>query len=348
MSQRAGHLQVLVVWDRPRDFEDLLAGRFPNCNFEYAASVDGVRDALRRTNPEVVFSIKHDRFPTECHRIAAGYPGVKWVQVGGSGYEHLSPADLSGVRLTNAAGVLAPYLAETVIGAMLAWTGHLFRYREQQSAALWRQIPFTPLRDRTVLVVGAGAIGGCVAANAKSLGMRVMGANRSGAPVRHIDRMYRLDGVQEALGEADYISVHLRLNDDTHHFIDQRRLAAMKPGAFFINTSRGAVVDEGALLESLRSGRLSGAYLDVFEKEPLPASHPLWHMDNVLITPHAADCVVDWPRRFAGFFADNLERWVNGQSLMNEVHGDAAAGDTRFTGVEHSGSNADFTTGTPR
>ena len=327
MPQRENNLQVLVVWDRPRDFEDLLTGRFPCASFEFAASPGGVRDALRRTHPEIVFSIKHDRFPSECHHLAAGYPGVKWVQVGGSGYEHLSPVDLSGVRLTHAAGVLAPYLAETVTGAMLAWNGHLFRYRDQQEDALWRQLPFAPLRDRTLLVVGVGAIGGCVAANARSLGMRVLGATRSGVPVRDVDRMYRLDDLHEALPEADYISVHLRLNDDTRGFMDERRLVAAKPGAFFINTSRGAVVDEDALVESLRSGRLSGAYLDVFQQEPLPASHPLWQMDNVLITPHAADCVVDWPRRFAAFFADNLERWMNGQALVNEVRRDDAPRD---------------------
>lgn len=314
--------KVLIVWDRPDDFRDLLSRRFPCVNFEYAASVETVHAALERMNPEIVFSIKHERFPIECHRLAAAGPGVSWVQIGGSGYEHLSGVDLSRVVLTNAAGVLAPYLAETVTGAMLAWNGNLFRYRDQQRERLWRQIPFSPLRDKTLLVVGLGAIGNCVAANAKSLGMRVLGANRSVRSDLRVDALYALDALEEALPEADYVSVHLRLTEDTLHFVNRPLFQAMKPGAFFINTSRGAVVDNQALVESLRARRLSGAYLDVFEEEPLPPGHPFWNMDKVLVTPHAADSVVDWPRRFARLFADNLDRWIAGEPLLNRVASD--------------------------
>lgn len=308
-----------MVWDRPRDFSELLARRFPGVHFEYAASVEDVRTALQKIRPEIVFSIKDGRFPIESHRLAASHPGVKWVQVGGSGYEHLSPADLTKIRLTNAAGVLAPYLAETVTAMMLAWNGNVFRYREQQQAGNWRTIPFIPLRDRTLLVIGTGAIGGCVAANAGALGMRVLGANRTARTDARFDAIYGLQDILRPLAEADYVSVHLRLNDQTRHFVDRQLLETVKPGAFFINTSRGEVVDAGALMDSLRSGRLSGAYLDVFEQEPLPASHPLWTMSNVVITPHAADSVADWPARFARFFADNLDRWIAGEPLLNEV-----------------------------
>lgn len=313
--------KVLVVWDRPQDFRDLLARRFPDIDFRYAASVEEVRAALRRAAPEVVFSIKHERFPAESHRLAAGCPGVKWVQVGGSGYDHLAPVDLSGVTITNAAGVLAPYLAETVVGMMLAWNGNLFRYSEQQRSGTWRAIPFTPLRGRTLLVIGLGAVGDCVAAGAGALGMRVLGANRSPRPDARVDAVYGLEDVDRPLSEADFVSVHLRLNDDTRHFIGRQRLRAMKHGAFFINTSRGAVVDTDALMESLRSGRVAGAYLDVFEQEPLPPDHPLWRMPNVSLTPHAADQVADWPARFAQFFADNLGRWIQNRPLVNEVRG---------------------------
>lgn len=310
---------MLVVWDRPGDFHDLLEQRFPHVNFEYAASVAEVCAALARIDPQIVFSTKHQRLPTESHRLAAGHPGVRWVQVGGSGYDHLSGVDLSRVVLTNATGVLAPFLAETVTGMMLAWNGHLFRYRAQQRRSEWRPIPFTPLRGRTLLVIGMGAIGTGVARNARSLGMRVLGASRAGGPGGDADAMYRLDDLDAALSEADYVSVHLRLNDDTRHFLDAAKLASMKPEAFLINTARGPVVEEAALIDALRNGRLSGAYLDVFDEEPLPAGHPFWQMENVLVTPHAADGVADWPRRFAAFFADNLDRWINREPLLNRV-----------------------------
>lgn len=319
LPQKQNQPRVLVVWDRPDDFSDLLAQRFPDVRFEYAASVADVNTVLERAQPEIVFSIKHERFPVESHRAAVRHPGVRWIQVGGSGYEHLSPGDLSGVAVTNAAGVLARFLAETVTGVMLAWNGHLYRYRDRQREAAWRPIPFTPLCDKTLLVVGTGAIGRRVAANAKALGMRVLGANRSARREPDVDVMHALGDVEQALQEADFVSVHLRLNEDTTHFLDRRLFNAMKPGAFFMNTSRGAVVDTDALMDALQSGGLSGAYLDVFEEEPLPVTHPLWRMENVLITPHAADQVADWPRRFAAFFADNLERWLDGKPLENRV-----------------------------
>ncbi len=319
MPQNDNPPQVLVVWDRPGDFSDLLTQRFPGVPFVYAASVEDVRDALARTSPEVVFSIRHERFPLESHRIAASHPGVRWIQVGGSGYEHLSSVDLSGITVTNAAGVLAGFLAETVTGVMLAWNGNLYRYRELQRDGHWQPIPFTPLCDKSLLVVGTGAIGVRVAANAGALGMRVLGANRSARSSPDFDVMFSLDDIEEALAQADFVSVHLRLNDETRHFVGRRLFSAMKPGAFFLNTSRGAVVDTAALMEALQSGRLAGAYLDVFEEEPLPADHPLWRMDGVVITPHAADQVGDWPRRFAAFFADNLARWMDGKPLLNRV-----------------------------
>lgn len=319
LANNQNEARVLVVWDRPAEFSDLLSRRFPGAVFEYAASVEDVNAAFARSRPQIVFTIKHERFPLEAHLAAARHPGVRWIQVGGSGYEHLAPVDLSGITVTNAAGVLAPFLAETVTGAMLAWNGQLYRYRDQQRDALWRPLPFTPLCDKTLLVVGTGAIGRRVAANAKSLGMRVLGANRSAREEPDIDVMYTLGDIEEALPDADFVSIHLRLNEDTRHFMNRRLLASMKADAFLINTSRGAVVDTGALLDGLRSGGLAGAYLDVFEEEPLPAEHPLWRMDNVLITPHAADQVQDWPRRFAAFFADNLERWLDGRPLLNQV-----------------------------
>lgn len=324
MADNHDRTRVLVVWDRPGEISDILSRRFPEVDFEYAASAADVEAALARLRPEIVFTIKHERFPVEAHRAAVSDPGVKWIQVGGSGYEHLGPLDLDRVVLTNAAGVLAPFLAETIVGAMLAWNGNLYSYRDQQRDSIWRPIPFRPLRDATLLVVGMGAIGRCVAANARSLGMRVLGANRSPVRDAELDGVYGLADIEQALALADYVSVHLRLDQETRHFLDRGRLHAMKPGAFFINTSRGAVVDTAALVECLESGRLAGAYLDVFETEPLPADHPLWRMDNVLITPHAADQVADWPRRFTAFFADNLERWLQGRPLLNRVQPGAA------------------------
>ena len=209
--------------------------------------------------------------------------------MGGSGFDHLAPWDADRITVTNGAGVLAPYLAESVTGAMLALACGFPGYAEQQRARRWRPVPFTPLRGRTLLVAGFGHIGECVARNAKALGMRVLATRATPAPHPAADAVQGPGALAALLPEADFVSLHVRLDAATRGLLSREAIAAMKPGAYLINTSRGAVVDEAALIDALRSGHLGGAYLDVFETEPLPAESPLWSMPNVILTPHASD-----------------------------------------------------------
>ena len=158
-----------------------------------------------------------------------------------------------------------------------------------------------------------------MARNAKALGMRVLATRGTPAPHPAADEMHGPDALHALLPRADFVSLHVRLNPATRGMLSREGLAAMKPGAYLVNTSCGPVVDEAALVDALHSGHLAGAYLDVFETEPLPAESPLWTMPNVLITPHASDNVHGWPRRFAALFADNIERWRAGEPLLNPV-----------------------------
>ena len=310
---------VLIAHNEPDDFRDLLAGRFPDVRFAYAATAEAVVEGLAEHDPEVVFSVKHPGFPGPAHAPIPRHPSVRWIQVGGSGFDHLAPWDAGRITVTNGAGVLAPYLAESVTGAMLALACGFPSYAEQQRERRWRPAPFTPLRGRTLLVVGFGHIGECVARNAKALGMRVLAIRATPAPHPAADAVHGPDALASLLPEADVVSLHVRLDAATRGLLSREALAAMKPGAYLVNTSRGAVVDEAALIDALRSGHLGGAYLDVFETEPLPAESPLWSLRNVIITPHASDNIVGWPRRFAELFADNLERWRAGDPLRNVV-----------------------------
>lgn len=310
---------VLIAHNEPDDFRDLLAARFPDARFVYAATAEEVAAGLREHDPEVVFSVKHPGFPGPAHAPLPHHPSVRWIQVGGSGFDHLAPWDSGRITVTNGAGVLAPYLAETVTGAMLALGCGFLSYAEQQRERRWQPVSFTPLRGRTLLVVGFGRIGECVACNAKALGMRVVGVRGRPTPHPAADEMHGPDAFEALLPEADFVSLHVRLDEATRGLLSREAIAAMKPGAYLVNTSRGAVVDEAALVDALRSGHLGGAYLDVFETEPLPAESPLWMTPNVILTPHASDNIVGWPRRFAALFADNLERWRVGEPLLNVV-----------------------------
>lgn len=319
MNVRESVRRVLVLHATPDDFRADLAGRFPGVEFDYATRPEEVEPALERARPDAVLSIAQVAFRGASHRPALLHPGVRWLHVGGSGYDHILPLEPAAATVTNSAGVLAPFLAETVTGAILALNGHFLAYVEQAKARLWRPRPFRPLAGQTLLVVGLGAIGGCVAANAKALGMRVIATRRRREPHPDVDTLHPPEALAAIIAEADFVSLHVRADASTRHMMDAGMFAAMRPGAMFLNTSRGSVVNEAALIEALESGRLGGAYLDVFETEPLPAASPLWSLPNVIVTPHSSDTVADWAIRFARHFGDNLERWNAGRPLLNVV-----------------------------
>ncbi len=173
-----------------------------------------------------------------------------------------------------------------------------------------------------MLIIGLGEIGRRVAIHCRHLGMRVLGMRRQGGTVNEIDEAITRDELPEALGRADIISVHVPLIDSTRNLLDQQAFGQMKPGVIIVNTSRGGVMDENALIQALESGHVAGAHLDVFAEEPLPEDNPLWDVDNLVITPHVSDSVTDWETRFALFFADNLEHWLAGEPLMKVIDSD--------------------------
>jgi phosphoglycerate dehydrogenase-like enzyme len=132
-----------------------------------------------------------------------------------------------------------------------------------------------------------------------------------------IDELLPMDALDEALGRADHVCLTVPLTPETRHLMDARRLARLGAGAFLYNVSRGAVIDEAALVAALRAGKLGGAGLDVFEEEPLPETSPLWDLDNVILTPHVAGVTPLYYQRTAALFADNLDRFLAGRPLAN-------------------------------
>ncbi|WP_350333099.1 D-2-hydroxyacid dehydrogenase [Coralliovum pocilloporae] len=297
----------------------LVAGRFPELTFVPARTDEEIRKVLEDHKPVAAFSVKGPDFPGEQHRQITLCPSVKWVQVGGSGYDHLLPLERDDLTVTNCAGLHAPFLAETVMGAMIALNGNFLPYRDLQTRRTWQQIQFRPLAGQTLLVIGLGHIGGAVADRAKAFGMTVIGCRNRDEPHPSVDRMIRPEQLDDVITDADIISLHVRLDETTHHLFDETRIARMKPGSILLNTARGSVVKEAALVAALETGHLKAAYLDVFEQEPLPADSRLWDLENLLMTHHTADSVLDWEERFTHFFGDNLERWLKGLPLANKV-----------------------------
>lgn len=302
---------ILVIHAEAERLVHLLAPTFPDERFVGVDRLSAIGPALEEHAPEIVFCIKSTAFlGPEFHRITQ-QPSVRWVNVGGSGVEHLGAWDRSRVTVTHSAGVLAPYLAETWLGAVLALEGGLLECATQTT---WSNRRFRTLEGQRLLLVGLGEVGSRVAKLAASVGMEVEAVRahpgRGGAPA-----VFAAEALDQRLPEADVVSLHVRLDASTHRLFDRRRLGLIRRSALFVNTARGGLVDESALVHSLTTGALRGAYLDVFEEEPLPESSPLWRLKNVLITPHAADQVSDWAVRFVDRFVAQLRRHRCGEPL---------------------------------
>ena len=252
-------------------------------------------------------------------------PKLRWVQgsMAGAG-EAAKKAGLleTDVVITTASGVYSGPLAEFVLMAMLQHAKNLERLRRDKAKKVWRQTHADSIEGKTLCIVGMGNIGRAIAQRARPFGTRVVGVKRA---VReddpawdYADELYPTERLHDALGEADYVAVTLPGTPQTRHLVDAEAIGAMKPGAYFANIGRGTVVDEGALVEALKSGHLSGAALDVFEVEPLPKESPLWELESVIISPHATDMVGSLiNKRQTDLFCENLRRYLEGEPLIN-------------------------------
>ena len=210
--------------------------------------------------------------------FASRAPNLKWIQLTCAGVDHLMPFDWlpKHVQVTNNAGVHASKDGEFALTAILMLNHSVPFMVTNQHEAQWSQRYGSPVRGKTLAIIGVGEIGGAAAARAKKLGMRVIGVRRSGASHRAVDEMYRTRDLRRVLGQADFVLVTLPLTTETRHLIDRKAFGWMRTGAGFINLGRGATVDYVALADELKSGRLSGAVLDAYDEEPLPSSSFLW------------------------------------------------------------------------
>jgi glyoxylate/hydroxypyruvate reductase A len=256
------------------------------------------------------------KFPPQLYAKAER---LRWLQAMGAGVDWAIVPELPpGVILTRAPGVFGPWMAEYVIGWCSWVTQRVETYREAQRQRRWLDHVLPDrLHGKTLAIVGLGDIGRDIARAARAFGMRVLGVTRRGRLVREAERVYPVGQMARALRQADFVVVLLPLTPETHGIIGADAFAAMKPTAWLVNIARGAVVNEAALMEALETRRLAGAILDVFATEPLPPHHPLWRMDNVVITPHISG--PSTPEEIAPVFNDNLARYLAGKPLRHVV-----------------------------
>lgn len=252
-------------------------------------------------------------------------PRLRWIQSASDGVDAVLIPDVvknDAVAVTNARGVFDGAIAEWVIGAMLAFATRILHQRDAQARASWEPEPTERLAGSRLLVVGPGPIGRAVADRAAALGMTVAAAGRT---ARRDDRFGDvvptgdLAAFDAALGSADHVLDAMPLTPDTRGLFSADRFRAMRPTARFYNVGRGPTVDEAALAEALRDGRIAGAALDVFEEEPLPPTNPLWSMPNVLVSPHTCGDFAGWEEAVVAVFVENAARFARGEPLRNQV-----------------------------
>jgi D-2-hydroxyacid dehydrogenase (NADP+) len=256
--------------------------------------------------------------------LLARAPRLRWLQAIGVGAEALLIPELVAaehVALTASKGPLGGPIGEHAVALLLALARRLPALGRQQAAGQWRRVtPMTELAGATVAILGLGAVGGTVARICRAgFGMRVLALVRTPRDHPHVDRAFERRDLSEALAEADAVVLALPRTPATEQIVDAAGLAVMKPGAYLVNVGRGQLVDEAALVEALRAGRLAGAGLDVASTEPPPPESPLWTLPNVLLTPHQAPLTDRMADHLVAFWRENIRRFADGRPLLGLV-----------------------------
>jgi phosphoglycerate dehydrogenase-like enzyme len=241
-------------------------------------------------------------------------PDLEMISILGTGTDNvdLDAATERGIVVTNTPGVSAVSVAEATIGLLFAVTRRLPLMDRRLRAGVWQHEIGPELRGRTLGVVGLGAIGSEVATLGRGLGLRVIAWSFRRDPERAARLGIELVELDDLLRQADVVSLHLRNSPQAAGLISARELALMKPTAYLINTARGAIVDQSALVDALRERRIAGAALDVFVPEPLPADSPFLTLDNVVVTPHVAAVTHEAQARLAQMPVDNIVAFLQG------------------------------------
>jgi phosphoglycerate dehydrogenase-like enzyme len=311
-------LSVLVAGATDDDRPPGIGSVAEVADLTFSDTPEGVADVIGAA--DVVFAWRAHR-----ELLEPGWPRasrLRWIQTASAGVDALLFPGLvgSGVVVTNARGVFDAAIAEWVTGMFVVFAKNVLGVLERQRRREWRHELTEPLRGRRVLVVGVGGIGRAIGRNAATLEMDVRGVGRTTRPGDQVfDVVLGIDELHGALGWADYVVDVLPGTPATHHMFDARAFAAMKVGARFVNVGRGSTVDETALVDALRDGRLSGAALDVFEREPLPTESPLWNAPGVVVFPHMSGDFAGWRESVVELFLENLVRFAKGEPLRNVV-----------------------------
>jgi phosphoglycerate dehydrogenase-like enzyme len=308
-------MNTILVWTRYQDkyVERLTKMNFPEAEFLFP----GDEADLERLLPEANIILAN---PTKIGDKLGAAKNLQWLQSVFAGVDALFSVGADGqplrsdYLLTNVRETYGEIMGEYVLAYILMFEKEVLENLAVQKEKRWAQKPYASVKEKVVGVMGTGSIGKEIARCLKYLGMRVLGYRHSEGKVEGFDQTYHGEGLEEFLGQCDYVVSVLPRTEATNDLICVETLAKFKEGAVLINVGRGNAVDEGALVEALASGHLRAAVLDVFKEEPLPESSALWSVPNLYITPHVSGCTMS--DRIFEIFEDNYRRFLAGEDLQ--------------------------------
>jgi len=311
----------LDLWIAPTWFSERLRKQFPQLDIIQHNSYEGIEEHIIDAEVIFGFSLRPDQF-TAARKL-------RWIHSPAAAVHQFMFPELvnSDVILTNARDVHGPVVAEHVIALMFALAKQIppaVRLQQKHiwgQELMWREHRPRELSGATLGLIGLGSIGHAVAQHAKALGMRVIAVREhpEKGSVTNVERVLPANQLDDLLSQSDYVVLAVPVTPSTQRLIGSEQIAKMKSDACLINVGRGSLIDEAALVKTLRERAIGGAALDVFEKEPLPADSPLWDLENLLITPHTAGMTEKlWERHYT-LFSENLRRYQSGEPLLAVV-----------------------------
>jgi len=312
-------LKILVDFDLPEVHIREIRSVSPEVQVRKESKESALIDAV--SEAEILFTGEANL------EIIKAAPKLRWIHSWGAGVEELlsiPEVARESVILTNSSGIHSIPISEHVIALMLIFTRKLKEFILFQNDGVWH-VPdetydFDELKGKTVGIVGLGSIGSEIAKKAKCFGMMVLATRRTiTAKPTFVDELLPSHDLKHLFKESDFVVISAPLTSKTKGMIGAQEFANMKRTAYIINIARGGIIQQNELISALKQKKIAGAGLDVFETEPLQPNSDLWHMKNVIITPHVAGDTVHYYERTTKIFCENLRRYINKTPLINVV-----------------------------
>lgn len=308
-------MKLLIIEEFAEYYKSKIEEAFPHLEIEAAIDEDFAEQFIQQAQILIAIKASDD--------LINKAENLQWIQslISGTDFFTKLPSLNKDVLITSSRGIHGPQMAETTCLLMLALNRNLSANLKNQESKHWERWPTKLLYKKEIGILGVGTIGKELARICKSFGMIVHGLTTTGREIEWVDHPYNSAGLNELLTKVDYLVNILPATPKTRKVFGKEQFAAMKQTAYFISVGRGSTVDEEALIQALQNGEIAGAGLDVFAEEPLPEGSPLWHMANVIVTPHIGGMSDIYPDQVLPNIKENISRYLAGErkELINFI-----------------------------